>query len=63
MTGSHWTTGVIDDELPTSDMSRMRMFLTAGPGTGGTLSNVFVKGAPSVHGPALFEASYGRTRQ
>ena len=35
----------------------MRMFFTAGATSGGTLSNVFVNGAPTVHGPALFDAS------
>ena len=63
ITGSHWITGVMDDVLPMSVMSRMRMFLMAGAVTGGTLSNVLVNGAPTVQGPALPDASYGRTRQ
>ena len=63
MTGSHMITGVLDESLPMSDMSRMWMFLTDGATSGGTLSNVFVNGAPTVHGPGWFAASYGLTRQ
>ena len=46
------TTGVMSSSLPMSDMLRIFRFLIDGATSGGTLSNVFVKGAPTVHGPA-----------